>query len=547
MGNIRLLDMLVILVYFGGIAAAGIYFSRRNKNTEDYFLGGRNFPGWVIGLSLVGTSISSLTFMAYPGDGYKTAWLRLAGAFTMPIGIFIASRWFLPFYRRTKTTSAYEYLERRFGPGTRLYTSIVFVVMQVFRLGSILFLLSLLLETVTGWDSVTCIIVGGVFVSFYTVLGGIEAVIWTDVVQTIVLVGGGLACLVFITWRVDGGLITVVKECFSDGKYRFAETVINTDVTYQGKDTDWGSILSFQETSWKLTLYQKTALMMLILGLQNWLFEYSGNQMVIQRYCASKSPKEARKAMWFCCLASVPIWTYFMFLGGAMYVYFKHFPNPEAFDILMGYNDHSAEEILPFFVLKFLPAGLSGLVVAAVLAAAMSSLDSSLNSIATVSIHDIYRRHLVKDRDERHYLVAARWVAVVASVLMLASAYWLTTMDMKTFQDTGIILAALMGGGIFGIFMLGFFVPMGDGRAIFWGVVATTAYTLWRGGITLEWWAGPEGHHWYFTDDYYTGLLANLIAFLVGFFVAGIIQLIKKEKRDWTNLTVWTQDGEELQ
>jgi len=547
MGNIRLLDMLVVLVYFGGVAWAGIYFSRRNKNTEDYFLGGRTFSGWVVGLSLVGTSISSLTFMAYPGDGYKTAWLRLLGAFMMPLAIFVGSRWFLPFYRRTKTTSAYEYLERRFGPGTRAYVAAVFIVGQVFRLGSVLFLLSLLLNEITGWNLVVCIMVGGIFVSFYTVLGGIEAVIWTDVVQTIVLVFGGLACLAVIAWHVPGGLIQIIRESVADGKLRFAETVVDSSVPYQGVDTEWGSILSFKETSWKFTLYHKTALMMLLLGLQNWLYEYSGNQLVIQRYCASKSPKEARKAMWFCCFSSVPIWTYFMFLGSAMYVYFKHFPSPEAYDILVGTNGAAAEEILPFFVVNYLPAGVSGIVVAAVLAAAMSSLDSSINSIATVSIHDIYRRHLVKDKDERHYLAAARWVAIIASVLMLGIAYWLTTLDMKTFQDTGLILAALMGGGIFGIFMLGFFVPLGDGRAIFWGVVVTTVFTLWRGGITLEWWGGPAGQPWYFTDDYYTGLLANICAFIVGFLVAGLIQLFEKKKANWTNLTVWTQDGEALQ
>ena len=546
-GNLRFWDMTVILIYFAGVAWAGVYFGKRNKDTEDYFLGGRNFPGWVVGLSLVGTSISSLTFMAYPGDGYKTAWLRLAGAFMMPVAIFIASRWFLPFYRRTKTTSAYEYLERRFGSGTRIYVAFVFLVGQVFRLGSILFLLALLLKKITGWDLGFCIVAGGVFVSFYTVLGGIEAVIWTDVVQTIILIFGGLACLGVIAWRVDGGLFQVVRECVSDGKLRFAETVVHSDVPFQGKETDWGSILTFKETSYRVTLYSKTAMMLFLLGLQNWLFEYSGNQLVIQRYCASKSPKEARKAMWFCCLSSVPIWTYFMFLGGAMYVYFKHFPDPHAYDILVGNNGAAAEEILPYFVLTCLPAGISGIVVAAVLAAAMSSLDSSLNAIATVSVHDIYRRYLVKDKPDRHYLRAARWVAVAASVMMLGTAYYLTTVDMKTFQDTGIILASLLGGGIFGVYMLGFFVPLGDGRAIFWGIVATTAFTIWRGAITLGWWPAPEGNPWYYTDEYYTGFLANACAFLVGFFVAGFLQLFERRKKDWTNLTVWTQDGKALQ
>jgi solute:Na+ symporter, SSS family len=540
------LDIVVVAVYFGGIFVAGLYFSRRNKSTEDYFVGGRNYAGWVIGLSMVGTSISSMTFLGHPADGYRTAWLRLLPSLTMPLGIWIAARWFLPFYRRTKTTTAYEYLERRFGPGTRLYVAFLCVLGQVFRVGSVLFLMALMLSEITGWSPVPCIFAAGIFVSFYTVAGGIEAVIWTDVVQTLVLIFGGLACLVVIAWQVPGGLPQIVRECYADGKFALAEATINKEVPFQGVKTDWGAILSFKDTSWGLTLYEKTATMMLLFGLQGWLFEYSSNQMVVQRYCAAKSSKEARKAMWVCCLTSVPVWTYFMFLGGAIYVYFKHFPNPEAYEMLVGTNGAAAEKILPFFVLNYLPYGLGGLVVAAVMAAGMSSIDSSLNSLATVAVVDIYKRHMAKDKSDKHYLRVARGVAIAASVLMLGVAYWYTTIEMKTFYDTGLILGALMGFGLFGLYMLGFFVPLGDGRAVFAAMFATMTYTSWRAGIQLEWWDAP-GDVWYYTDGYYTGILGHAMVFVIGFLVAGVLQLVEKKKRDWTNLTVWTQDGQELQ
>ena len=352
MHSFRFLDILAILIYFGGITGAGIYFSRRNKDTEDYFLGGRKFKGWVIGLSMVGTSISSMTFMAFPGDGYRTAWLRLLPSFTLPIGIYIASRWFLPFYRRTKTTSAYEYLERRYGPGTRFYVAIISAIGLVMRLGAVLFLLSLLLNQIMGFNLVACIFVAGIFVSFYTIAGGIEAVIWTDVAQTLVLIFGGLVCLAVIAWQLPGGLGQIISESFADGKFNFVEATVNNKVTFQGVDTDWGSILSFKESSWDLTLYRKTILMMLIMGIQGWLFEYSSSQMVVQRFCASESPREARKAMWICCFTSIPIWVYFMFLGSAIYVFFKHFPDEIAFNILVGNEDRKAEEILPFFCVE---------------------------------------------------------------------------------------------------------------------------------------------------------------------------------------------------
>ncbi len=529
MASIRFFDAVVLVVYFGGVTFAGIWFARRNKSTEDYFLGGRNFPGWAIGLSMVGTSISSLTFMAYPGDAYRTTWFRLLPCFTLPLGVLIASIWFLPFFRRGNLTSAYEYLEGRFGPGTRVYASCIAIIGQVFRVGSILFLLSLLVRELTGLDIRICIIIGGLFVSFYTVAGGIEAVVWTDVVQTVVLVFGGLACLAWIIRDLPDGFGQILTTAFEDNKFRFTDANITPDGT-----------LELLETNWSITLMRRSGSMLLFLGLTGWLSEYSCNQNVIQRYCASKTPREARKAMWMCCCFSVPIWTYFMFLGTAMYVFFKAHPDEKAFAILTGADGAAAEQILPYFVLQYLPVGLSGLVVAAVLAAAMSSLDSSINAIATLSVVDIYRRHLVKNKSDAHYLRAARYIAIVASALMIGVALWYNTLEIKTFQDMGFILAALMGGGIFGLFMLGFLTTWGDGRAVGFGIAATTLYTLWM--IAKKFELLPPGT-FPDTDEYYTGFIANVVMFLVGFFVGG---LLMRKKRDLTNLTVWTQDNTPL-
>ncbi len=530
MANVRALDIIVLVVYFGGISVAGIWFARRTRSTEDYFLGGRNFPGWAIGLSMVGTSISSLTFLAYPGDAYRTTWFRMLPNFTMPIAIFIASIWFLPFFRRGNLTSAYEYLEGRFGPGTRVYASCIAIVGMVFRTGGILFLLSLLLHELTGWNVSVCIILGGVFVSFYTVVGGIEAVVWTDVVQTIVLLVGGFACLAVIVYALPGGLRQIFEVAIEDGKFMFADADVNPDGSLDFMDTDWG-----------VSFMRRTATMMLFLGLTNWLTEYSTNQNVIQRYCASRSPREARKAMWLCCCFSVPIWGYFMFLGTSFYVFFKVNADENAFAILTGLDGASAEQILPYFVLQYLPVGVSGLVVAAVLAASMSSLDSSINATATITVVDIYRRHLAKNKSDAHYLRVARYIAVAASVLMIAVALWFNTIELRTYQDMGIIMAALMSGGLFGLFMLGFLTTWGDGRAAFFGIIATLAYTLWMLAKRFE--VLPPGT-FPDTDPYYTGIIANMLFFVTGFFVGG---LLPKKKRDLTNLTVWTQDGTPLE
>jgi len=523
MGDIRIIDFIVIVVYFGGIAALGLWFARRNRSTEEYFLGGRRFPSWAIGLSLVGTSISSVTFLAFPGDAYRTAYLRMIQNLSLPIAVVIAAIFFLPFFRQGNLTSAYEYLERRFGPSTRVYAALVFIVGQVFRIGLILFLLSLLIANFTGLSVEVSIVIAGVFVAFYTVVGGIEAVVWTDVIQTLILLAGGLVCLMIIVLNVPGGLGGIIETAYEDGKFALSEVTLQED----------GSVAA-EPTSFAFRFDEKTALMLLLVGLGLFLAEYSANQNVVQRYAASRSIASARQAMLICALASVPIWFFFMFLGTSLYVFFKVNPTDEATAILMGTDARAAEEILPFFMLEYMPVGLAGIVVAAVMAAAMSSLDSSINAVATVSTIDIYKRHLAPGRDDRHYLRVARYIAIAAGAAMIGIGLVFANLEQKTVQDTNIIVQSLTAGGLFGLFALGFFVPWGDGRAIAVGIVCTMTFSVWmllrQLGLIGDW--GPD------IDAYYAGILGHFIMFVVGFVLGG---LLPGSKRDLTGLTWWTR------
>lgn len=524
----RIIDLVVIFAYFGAITAAGIYFAKKkNKNTEDYFLGGRNFPAWAIGLSMVGTSISSVSFLAYPADSYKTAYLRLLFTFTLPIGVLVASYFFLPFFRRGNVTSAYEYLEGRFGPGTRLYAAIAFLITQVIRLGMILYLLSVLVAELTGIGPYWCIVIGGIFVAVYTVLGGIEAVVWTDVAQTIVLIFGGFLCLGFIVYKLDGGFGEIIRVGLEDKKFLFSEV----DIDAQGNAT-------VHPMSWDVTFWRKTGTMMLLVGLTNWLFEYASNQNLVQRYCASRSAYDARKAMWISCCASIPIWAYFMFLGTALYVFYKAHPTEATTQMLIG--ERAAEGILPFYVFHELPAGVSGLVIAAVMAAAMSSLDSSINSMSTVSVVDIYRRHINKHASDEHYLKAARVFASAAGVIMILSAILFKAFEGKTLNDTSTTLSAMATAGLLGLYLLGFFTKLGDGRAIAIGIGCTIAFNLTCSFTRM----GFISEETFPLELYYSGILGHVIMFFVGFGAA--LLLPAKKDRDLTNLTVWTQDGKPL-
>lgn len=511
------LDILTLLAYLFGVTIMGFYLSRKNTSTEEYFVGGRSFNGWIVGLSLVGTSISSVTFVAYPGDAFKTAWLRFLPNLTLPICVIIAAYLFLPFFRRGKITSAYEYLEDRFGPSIRIYGAVAFIISQILRVSMILYLISLVIFEMTGFSPVMCILIGGIFVAVYTIVGGINAVIWTDVVQTIVLIIGGIITIVIIINKLPGGLGQIFSVAIEEHKFAFAEWT-NGNV---------------EPVSWALSLKNKTAAMMVIIGLTIWLNEYCANQNTIQRYCASKNVKEARKAMYVCAFTSVPIWAFYMFIGTSLYVFFKVYPTIEATEMLNGVR--KADQILPFFIVNYMPPGVTGLVIAAVLAAGMSSLDSSINAISTVTVVDIYRRHMVKGKSDRHYLKVAWVSAAVAAALMIAGAIVFAKSESKTFQDTAVILGSLFSGGLLGLYMLGFFTKKGDARSVGFGIVFTLAFTAWT--ILSDRQLLP-GAFCFPLHLYYAGLGANFVMFVIGYVVGTILP---SKKRDLKNLTVWEQ------
>jgi SSS family solute:Na+ symporter len=508
------LDIIALIAYLSLMAGIGIYFARRNTNTEEYFVGGRSIAGWVIGLSLVGTSISSITFLAYPADAYKTAWLRYLPNLMLPLAVIVAAYIFLPFFRRGQTMTAYEYLEDRFGPSIRVYGAVAFIVAQLVRISLILYLVSLLVQEITGLDAMTSIVIGGLFVGGYTIIGGIDAVIWTDVIQTIVLVLGGLLALWIIVDQLPGGLGQIFEVAGRDGKLAFSEWVDG-----EPRVIDWG-----------LSLSTKTGTMMLLFGLTIWLTEYSANQNTVQRFCAASSDAEARRAMFICAGTSLPIWAFYMFLGTSLYVFFQAFPVTEAAEMLDG--TRKAEQIFPYFINHYLPEGLAGMVIAAALAAAMSSLDSSINAISAVSIVDIYKRHVRPGRDDRHYLNAARLVTAVTSLFMIMGAWYLVEAETRTLQDMATILASILGGGLLSMYLIGFLTDRGDARSVWAGIIATMLFTTWtilsRNGFLPDAVSVPF-------DLYYTAIIGNVVMFIVVYILAHLFHT----HRDLRGLTIW--------
>ena len=518
--NLHWLDITTLVLYISALVGMGFYLSRKNTTTEEYFVGGRSYSGWVIGLSMIGTSISSVTFLAFPADAYKTAWLRFIPNFTLPLTVLLAAYFFLPFFRRTKIVSAYEYLEDRFSPSIRVYGAVTFIIGQLMRLALILYLVSILMHEITGYSTVVSVLLAGLLVALYTIVGGINAVIWTDVLQTLILVLGGIVILIIIIFAMPGGLSQIFEIANGDNKFAIAELT-------NGR---------LNPVTWGFSLSDKTGLMMLFVGLTVWLQEYGTNQNVIQRYAAAKSMKEARKGLYTIGVLNVPIWAFYMFLGTALYAFFQVHHAPEALEMLDG--TRKAEQIMPFFILNYMPPGVAGIVISAALAAAMSSLDSSINAISTVTVNDVYRRHYVKDREDKHYLHVAWIVAGIASIFMVIGAIILIYSDTKTIQDAATILSSIVMGGVFGMYLLGFVTERANSKSVWLGIAVTFVFSVWtvlsKQGVLPDSLTVPF-------DLYYTGMIGHILLFATAF-VASAFIFKKKDKKDLTNLTVWTQD-----
>jgi solute:Na+ symporter, SSS family len=528
------LDWIILAAYFVGIACMGPLFARRNKSTESFFVGNRQFPAWLLGLAMFATSISSITVVAYPGDAYKAAYLRWLPTLMLPFGILIGSKIFLPFYRRNRCTSAYEYLESRFGSGVRTYVSVTFVLNQVMRIATILYLVSLVFEQMTGKSPYACILMGGGVIAVYAVLGGVSAIIWAQFLQAFLLWFGAILCFVTLVSGIDGGLGAVFTTGWADGKFMLGDL-----------NTATGKL----EPSKLFSIWDKSIILILIGGLVGWVYEYSANQNVVQKYVSAKNPREAFKAIWICCACSVPTWAFFMLMGTALYVFFKQNPDPQATAILTGEGGAKPESILPFFCIRMLPAGLAGIVITGILAAAMSASSASISGISAVFITDIYRRHIVKSAGERHYVFAARLTSAISCMLMMVGAALFYKATDLTLQDLGMKLAAILGGGIVGVYVLGFLTTRGTSRSVAIGLGAMIVFSVYMAVMefmkvtpehfmnllgcsrTVALWLLKPVH------IYYVGLFGHIITFVVAYLVSSLFE----KKRDLPGLTFWNQ------
>ena len=449
--SLHFLDVVVIGIYFAVIAGIGYCATRGTKTSEQYFVAGRNIPMWAVSFTIMATIISTGTFVGHPGTAYQKGLILLVPHLLVPFVLLAVAKVVVPFYRRVVRMSAYEYIGQRFGVGGRFYTSFGFLADRIFDLGVTHVTTALAINVLTGWDLKTVILAVGVFTIIYTMAGGMEAVVWTDVVQGIVLMVGGVFVLGRLLFAPEAGApFAVVAETWRMGKLTLGS---------------WDfSLTSFTDP--KLTT---TWLFCLAYAVQ-WTRRYATDQHIVQRYLVAESDEAASRAAFWSAMLCVPVFVTFMFAGACLAGFFAlaHVPPPAV-----------ADSAMPYFLAHFMPTGLLGLVVAAILAAAMSTVSADLSSVGTVLTTD-YFQHFYPNASDRARLLCGRIMIAAGGALTVVAA-WLLLPEKGSapLMDRVIMIASILSGGTLGLFCLGFLTRSATRQGCYIGVACCAAFTAW--------------------------------------------------------------------
>ena len=419
------INLAVVVGYLLMIVGVGVYFALRRKSANQFMLANQSMPGWAVGLSMFGSYISSISFLGNPATSFRGNWMFAGFTLMTPVGLLVGTTIFMRFYRRAGAVSAYSHLEGRFGPWARTYAVFTFLILQMARMGTILYLLSQAVSPLLGgrpddlWLARVITVAVGVLITFYTLFGGIEAVVWTGVIQSFVLILGPILCIGTLLWKMPGGLERVMEIGTEQGKF-----ALGWDV--------WSLVVP---TFW----------LVVINGLAEHLRNWGIDQSYIQRYLSARSEREAARSIWIAGLLYMPVALFFFFMGTALFAFYQVMPArlPEGI---------AADSVFPYFISHELAAGVGGLVIAAIFAA---SMDSNLNSMATLTLMDGYKRYLRPAAGDRESL-AVLWAGTL--FWGAASVGWGLFMTLKgattTLQFTADV-SGLLAGGLLGLFLLG--------------------------------------------------------------------------------------------
>ena len=488
MNSLRTPDLIVIAIYFIAVAAIGLRFARRQTTTEKYFVAGRSVPHWAMGLSIFATIISSITFVAYPGAAFKGDWNQLVPGF-MAVGVLlVVGTVLIAFFRHAVGMSAYEYFEKRFGYGARAYSALAFTAGHFSKMGFVLFTITTAICGMTGWDKYHVIVSVGIVTILYTLVGGLEAVIWTEVLQGIVKIAGVLVVLGVLFSIMPGGADAAFKLALE--KHKLSLGSFDFDLTANGN-------------FWVMLFY----------GAFFYLQKYAADQTLVQRYLVAKSDKDALKGVALGACLCVPAWAAFMLVGTLLWAYYQLSGEVFPAQLLDDQGKVIADRVFPYFLTTKIPVGLAGVFMAALMSAAMSTMSSDLNCLSAVGVEDYYRKLRPHATDPQRLFTGKIIVAVSGALAIGIGAF----IARKGEGALALYYAAtaIVSAGLAGMFLLAFLSCRANKQGLWIGIIVALGFTAWAtltGGkykqFDLAW-----NYTW---PDVMIGVIAHVLVLVVG-------------------------------
>ncbi|CEI80941.1 MULTISPECIES: sodium:solute symporter [Oceanobacillus] len=483
-------NWLVIIVYLIAMLGVGLYFTKKaGKNTDEFFTAGGKIPAWAAGFSIYATTLSAITYMSTPEQAFLTDWSYAAGNIAIFAIIPILIYFYIPFFRKLNVTSAYEYLEVRFGASLRVVGSLLFILFHIGRVAIVVYLPTLAITSVSDINPMLIASIVGILCIIYTFLGGIEGVIWSDVIQGIILLGGAILVIGVGINYINGGFSTIISDALENdklitaGNFQFGTAAAAIPIIFLG-------------------------------SIFNNLHQYTASQDVVQRYQTTKSMKETNKSLWTngaLALITIPI---FYGMGTMLYSYYSNSGGlPE---------EVNTSAIVPYFIVTTLPAGVAGLLIAAIFAAAQSTISSSLNSISACVITDFKQRFFEKKKGND--VLLARLVVIIAGVLGMTAALYLVSTNRAETWNLFLDITGLFGVPIAAVFALGILTKRANTPGVFIGLGTAAIVAYFVQGTDM------------------TPFAVSMVSFLVSFVVGYLASFVFSDKgKNIKGLTIYTK------
>jgi len=464
-GSLATVDIAILILYGCVLIAMGIYYARKSRTAEQFMVADRSIPAWAAGLAVMSAYTSSISYIATPGKAFDSNWHPIIFSLCIIPVAWLACRFAVPYYRKMRLISVYSFLEDRLGAWGRIYAAVSFLLYMVGRVAVILYLVSLLLSTFVSWNIVALIVIIGRVTIVYTLLGGMEAVIWTDVMQSAIMIAGVLFCVVFLSYRVFSGPEPLINAAIERGKFSFGS---------------WRLSLSSQSA-----LADRTIWVMIIFGVTENLRNLLADQNFVQKYCSVPDERQAKRSIWIAMLIYIPLTILFLYIGTALFALYSGSEELAQAGVTKG------DQVFPHFIATQVPMALRGLIIAAIIAAAMSTVDSALNCSATVLLLDFYKRYFNPNVGERGSLLFLRSATVVWGAVGTGFAIWM--IRARSALDVWWQISGIFGGGMLGLFMLSLFkvrLRLWQGLASIGASILVIAWATFARELPASWqWA----------------------------------------------------------